>query len=144
MGNHRLERSVLKAMKHPHFVSALKVDKDCQVDPDWINDWVDLVALPICRNFDIQILRSEMIETKKGLHLQLSINRPIHDELANRIQWLLGDDCRRVDFNRARIRVGYAAWNKLFEAEGVRVVELYPSKVAAATLQLPSRGDSHS
>jgi len=24
--------------------------------------------------------------------------------LADRLQWLLGDDCRRVDFNRARIR----------------------------------------
>jgi hypothetical protein len=78
-----------------------------------------------------------MTKSKKGLHLYIGINPPIHAELANRLQWLLGDDCRRVDFNRARIRVGYPGFNKLFEAENARVFELYPCKVPAGTLQLP-------
>jgi len=139
-----LKRSVLQAIKHPHVVSALKIDKDCFVDPDWIEDWKGLVVMPVCRSFGIQVLRIVMTQTKKGLHLELTINPPIHDELANRIQWLLGDDCRRVDFNRARIRVGYAAWNKLFEAEDARVKELFLSKdPAGPMLKLPTGGVGH-
>ena len=37
-----------------------------------------------------------------------------------RLQWLLRDDSRRVDYNRARIKPGYPDWNKLFEDLGRR------------------------
>jgi hypothetical protein len=125
-------------------VSVLKIDKDCFVDPDWIRDWIYLVALPVCRNFGLELTSVRMTESRKGLHFYIGINPPVHAELANRLQWLLGDDCRRVDFNRARMRAGYPRFNKLFEPEDVRVVELYPCKVAAATIQLRNRGDTHS
>ena len=129
---------------HHNHVSVLKLDKDCFVDTDWIKDWVRLVVFPVCRSFSLQVTSIHMTESRKGLHFYIGINPPVHAELANRLQWLGGDDCRRVDFNRARTRVGYPGFNKLFEPEGVRVIELYPCKVAAATIQLPSRGDSHS
>ena len=51
---------------------------------------------------------------RKGFHLWIEITPAIDSELANRLQWLLGDDCQRVDFNRARIRSGLNEWNKLY------------------------------
>lgn len=164
--HHRLDRvSALLLL-----VSVLKIDKDCYVDLDWVRDWIRLAVLPICRSFGLQVTSVRMTESRKGLHFYIGINPPIRAELANRLHWILGDDARRVDFNRARIRAGYARWNKMFEAANARVVVLYSRfwpeqeetrakdeeivprkrgasrrtascKVAAATLQLPTRGD---
>ena len=58
---------------------------------------------------------------KKGIHLYITIWPPVEAMLADRLQWLLGDDCVRVDFNRARIRAGLQGWNKLFEVTGRRL-----------------------
>ena len=124
-------RSVLQAMKRPLVVSVLKIDKDCYVNQDWIRDWKCLVVLPVCRSFGLQVTSIRMTESKKGLHFYIGINPPVHAELANRIHWLIGDDCRRVDFNRARIHAGYVGWNKLFEPENTRVVELYSNRAEA-------------
>jgi hypothetical protein len=107
-------------------VSLLKLDKDCYVEKSWINDWIRLAALPICSNFGTRVDCVRMTKTRKGIHFYVAIGRPVRAELANRIQWLLGDDCRRVDFNRARIRVCYPRWNKLFEEENVSVATVYP------------------
>ena len=46
-------------------------------------------------------------------------------DLANQLQWLLGDDCQRVDFNRARIDSGLDEWSKLFEVPYVRLRTIY-------------------
>lgn len=105
-------------------VSVLKLDKDCYVPKSWVMDWVRLEVIPICRSFGIDVESVLMTKTRKGFHFYVGINPSIHAELANKIQWMLGDDCRRVDFNRARIRVGYARWNKLFEEGEVKVI--YP------------------
>jgi hypothetical protein len=35
---------------------------------------------------------------------------------ANMLQWLLLDDHGRVDFDRARISVGFDEWSKFFES----------------------------
>jgi hypothetical protein len=56
----------------------------------------------------------------KGFHAYLKIRPPIHPELANRIQFLLGDDCHRVSLNRARIWAGLNEWDKLFEHIGAQ------------------------
>ena len=45
--------------------------------------------------------------------------------MANRVQWLLRDDCQRVDYNRARIESGLNEWNKLFEVSGKKPRILY-------------------
>jgi hypothetical protein len=61
----------------------------------------------------------------KGLHFYIDVTPAIEAEVANKLQFLLGDDCRRVDFNRARIHSGLNEWNKLFERAGARVMKIY-------------------
>lgn len=98
----------------------IQFDRDCCVPKSWIVNWVRLVVVPVCRSFGVDAEYVCMTKTRKGLHFYIGINPPIHAELSNKLQWLLGDDCRRVDFNRARIRVGYGGWNKLFERIGAK------------------------
>jgi hypothetical protein len=97
-------------------INTLKIDKDCFVDGDWLRDYLRLVIIRTCRSFNVNVLSVKMCPSrKKGFHLYIEIDPPIEPDLANRLQWLLGDDCQRVDFNRARIRSGLKEWNKLFE-----------------------------
>jgi len=62
---------------------------------------------------------------RKGLHFYIHVTPPVEADLANRLQWVLGDDCQRVDYNRARIESGLNEWNKLFEEVGIRLVRIY-------------------
>jgi hypothetical protein len=110
--------------------SILKIDKDCHVDQSWIQDYVRVVR-SVCRMKRVRVAFVEMGRSKKGLHFYIGIQPRVSSELANRLQWLLGDDCRRVDYNRARIRSRYPDWNKLFERIGQRFVTLYRCKISA-------------
>jgi hypothetical protein len=49
----------------------------------------------------------------------------IHIDPANRLQYLLGDDANRVDYNQARINSGLPEWNKLFETVGRQIRIVY-------------------
>jgi len=103
----------------------LKIDKDCFVDKQWIQNYVDLI-LSECRRFNITILSIRMCNSRrKGLHFYIKVSPPIDADLANQLQWLLGDDCQRVDFNRARIDSGLDEWSKLFEVPHVRLRTIY-------------------
>jgi len=101
----------------------LKIDKDCFVDEDWIQEYVRM-AIMTCRLKGVEVLRIRKSRTRKGFHLYLDIAPPVEAELANQLQWLLGDHCGKVDRNRARIRSGLQRWNKLFErpSAGLRAV----------------------
>jgi hypothetical protein len=113
-------------------VDVLKIDKDCHVDESWIQDYARVVR-SICHMKRVNVASVEMGHSKKGLHFYIGIQPRVSSELANRLQWLLGDDCRRVEYNRARIRSHYPDWNKLFEDLGRRFWVLYRSKVPAGT-----------
>ena len=105
--------------------SVLKIDKDCQVPAQWLQDYVS-AAKAICNPHGVRILSIQKTNSrKKGMHLYISIQPPAEAMLADRLQWLLGDDCRRVDFNRARIRAGLEEWNKLFELPDRRFRTIY-------------------
>ena len=110
-------------------VSVLKVDKDCYVTRGWITDWARLVVVPVCGRFGVKVEEIHKTNSRKGVHFYIRISPSVHAELANRLQWLLGDDCRRVDFNRARIEVRYAAWNELFEREKPTFSLIYPPRI---------------
>ena len=103
----------------------LKIDKDCVVDKNWIDNYVATI-LQITANYCLDV---ETIKTcyskKKGMHFYIKINDKIDAEVANMIQWLLGDDSKRVDFNRARIQSGLVEWNKLFEVPQRRLKTIY-------------------
>jgi len=106
----------------------LKIDKDCFVDPDWIQDYVRM-TIATCRLKRVRVVRICMSRSRrKGFHFYIDIAPPVEAELGNRLQWLLGDDCRRVDRNRARIRSGLDEWNKLFETARSRFRTIYRSR----------------
>jgi hypothetical protein len=66
--------------------------------------------------------------THHGRHYCIEIDPPVDAHTANILQYLLGDDPRRVNFNRARINSRLAHWNILFEAVGRKMTTLYPRK----------------
>jgi len=106
-------------------MSILKIDKDCFVDRDWLVDYMRLIVRT-CQLHGVTVLFVKMCRSrKKGFHLYIEITPAIEPELANRLQWLLGDDSARVDFNRARIRSGLNEWNKLFEEPRRRLRTIY-------------------
>lgn len=103
----------------------LKIDKDCFVDIDWTRNYLDLV-LSECSRFGIAVLRIRVCNSKsKGVHLYIDIRPYVDAELANQLQYLLGDDPCRVDHNRARINAGLEEWNKLFEKPDVKSKTIY-------------------
>jgi len=107
-------------------VSELKIDKDCFVDWDWIEDYVHVVIVPVCRSLSATVQTVRTCNSKrKGIHFYIKIDPPVEATLANRLQWLLGDDSARVDFNRARIESGLSEWNKLFEVANRRLRTIY-------------------
>jgi len=106
-------------------VGVLKIDKDCFVDGDWLEDYIRLMV-HACRFHGVTVLSVKVCRSRvKGFHLYIEISPAIDSELANRLQWLLGDDSARVDFNRARIRSGLNEWNKLFEEPRKRLRTIY-------------------
>ena len=108
-----------------HEISLLKIDKDCEVDGDWTEDYVRLIVT-ICRQHRIRVLSIKMSRSqRKGVHYYVEIDPPMEAEYANRLQWLLGDDPQRVNFNRARIASGLTEWNKLFETSSGRLRTIY-------------------
>lgn len=105
--------------------SELKVDQDCFVDQEWLEDFIAHARI-ICKHFGISVKSIRVCESKRrGLHFYIAISPPVEATLANRLQWLLGDDSMRVDFNRARIGAGFTEWNKLFEVIGRRLKTIY-------------------
>ena len=106
-------------------MNELKIDKDCFVDQDWIESYIKVIV-DICSKRGITAESIKMCNSKKkGLHFYVKINPPIEPSLANQLQWLLGDDSQRVDFNRARIESGLVEWNKLFEVASRRLKTIY-------------------
>ena len=61
----------------------------------------------------------------KGFHAYINITPSLHAELANRLQFLVGDDRHRVSLNRARMRTGLNKWNKLLENIGAKSRMVY-------------------
>jgi hypothetical protein len=110
----------------------LKIDKDCHVPLDWVRDDFVQLAIAACKSYHTRIISIKKTNSrKKGIHLYIEIWPPVDSETANRLQWLLGDDCRRVDFNRARINVGLLEWNKLFEVAGTQIRPIFKNKQRA-------------
>ena len=102
-------------------VSVLKIDIDCVVDREWLDDWERLVVNPVCAAFSVSV-KSMVVSPSfhKGFHAYVHFAPAVDPELANRLQFLLGDDRHRVSLNRARIWAGLNEWNKLLEEDTAR------------------------
>jgi hypothetical protein len=107
-------------------IDTLEIDKDCVVSSKWLRDYVHTVIIPVCQAHGVKVLSIEYnLSRTKGFHLRIHITPSVHANLALRLQFLLGDDAKRVSKNRARIRVGLPNWNKLHEEEHVRYQTIY-------------------
>jgi hypothetical protein len=107
--------------------SILKVDKDCYIDSALEQEYIQ-DSLAILSRHGITVLKIEATRTYHGGHYYLYLAEPVGAHTANRLQYLLGDDSKRVDYNQARIDSVLTGWNKLFEAAGRKLVTLYRTK----------------
>jgi len=92
--------------------SVLKIDKDCFVDPGLNMEYVRTI-LYTCRKYEFKVLWVKSSRSRHGMHFYIKIKPAVEAHVANNLQYLLGDDAKRVAFNRARIESGVAEWNKL-------------------------------
>jgi hypothetical protein len=108
----------------PAKTTILKIDKDCHVDPILNMEYVRTI-LHVCRKFALKVLWIRSSRSRHGMHFYIKIKPGVRAEVANNLQYLLGDDAKRVAFNRARIESGVAEWNKLFERLGTKLTTVY-------------------
>jgi len=106
-------------------VSILKIDKDCHMTKDWIQDYLWLI-LAVCRRYQVKVVSVEMCHSRrKGIHFYVEIAPSVKAEVANKLQFLLGVDWQRVGFNQARIYSNFNEWNKLFERPDCKLRTIY-------------------
>jgi hypothetical protein len=105
-------------------ITVLKIDKDCHVDKlleqEYVRQSIEILSKHHVRAFWIRATR-----TGKGSHYYIHIIPSVDASTANRLQYLLGDDAKRVSLNQARINSGLEDWNLLFEVVGSRLRTLY-------------------
>jgi len=115
----------------------LKVDKDCLVGMELHREYIRAI-IETCRRRGIKAMWIKSTQTRHGIHFYIKIDPPVDAHTANNLQYLLGDDARRVDYNRARINSRLMGWNKLFEAVGRRRKTIYSD--AATKAEESTRG----
>jgi len=116
----------------------LKIDKDCFVDPELNMEYVRTI-LHTCRKYELKVLWVKSSRSRHGMHFYIRIKPAVEAHMANNLQYLLGDDTKRVAFNRARIESRVAEWNKLFEKPNVKpstVYRSYSTRVGEANIQV--------
>jgi hypothetical protein len=104
--------------------NVLKVDKDCHIDRQLEQQYIQ-DSIAILRKHGITVEQIKATRTYHGRHYYITIHPPVDAHTANNLQYLLGDDSKRVGFNEARINSKLAHWNILFEAVGRKLMTLY-------------------
>lgn len=120
--------------------NTLKIDKDCFVNSRLNMEYVRTV-LHTCRKYGVTIQWIRYSKSRHGMHFYIRIKPSLSPKIANNLQYLLGDDAKRVEFNRARIESGLAEWNKLFEKPNVKLNTIYhnySTKVADTDIEVES------
>ena len=102
----------------------LKIDKDCFVEADLEREYAQTVV-DTCRKHGIKVVWIKSTQTQHGTHFYIKTNPPVDALTANNLQYLLGDDSKRVAFNKARVKSGLPGWNKLIERPNVRLRTIY-------------------
>jgi hypothetical protein len=110
----------------PEKESVLKVDKDCHIDRQLERVYVQ-ESVAMLRKYHLKVLSITATRTRHGRHYYFEIDQPVDAHTANNLQYLLGDDAKRVGFNEARINSKLAHWNILFEAVVGKLWTLYPN-----------------
>jgi hypothetical protein len=113
----RHEKRILKT-------NILKIDKDCFVNPELNLEYLRTI-LQTCEKYELKVLWIKSSRSRHGMHFYIKVKPALEPHVANNLQYLLGDDAKRVAFNRARIESGSDEWNKLFERANARVTMVY-------------------
>ena len=93
----------------------LMIDLDLTVDKPWLQHYRRNVKL-VLESYGLGVTAIRITPSRnRGYHVRIYLSRPVPAETANMLQWILCDDHGRVDFNRARINVGFDEWSKFFE-----------------------------
>jgi len=94
----------------------LKIDLDITVDNSWLQHYRRIAEL-ILGLFGLKATVIRIVPSRsRGYHVSIYLDKYVPAGFANMLQWLLLDDHGRVDFDRARINVGFPEWCKFFEA----------------------------
>jgi hypothetical protein len=117
----------------------LKLDKDAFVSPDVDKKYIRNV-LDICRGQGVQVLKIKSTLSRHGRHYYIKIDPAVDARTANNLQYLLGDDAKRVAFNKARIESGLDEWNKLFEVPGRKLRTIYKLPNCQSSKSLLNKG----
>lgn len=92
----------------------LKIDLDITVDVRWLQQY-RCIAVLILQFFGLQATVIRIVPSRsRGYHVSIYLDKYVPAGFANMLQWLLLDDHGRVDFDRARINVGFPEWCKFF------------------------------
>lgn len=102
----------------------LKIDKDCVVNLDLQREYIQTV-IDICNKRRVKVIWIKRTDTAHGIHYYVKITPPVDAATANKLHYLLGDDSKRVGFNKARIESGLVEWSKLFERANCKMKTLY-------------------
>jgi len=102
----------------------LKIDKDCVVNAKLQREYVGTI-LDICGKRGVEVLWIKRTDTAHGVHFYIKISPPVDAVMTNNLHYLLGDDSKRVGFNKARIESGLVEWSKLFERANCRMTTIY-------------------
>ena len=105
-------------------ISTLKVDKDCHVEKSLEEEWTQQTIAILLRHH-VRVRWIKATRTRKGPHYYIRIDPSVDADTANRLQYLLGDDAKRVALNQARINSRLNDWNLLFEKSDARRRLLY-------------------
>lgn len=93
----------------------LMIDLDITVDKSWLIHYRRIARL-ILESFGLKATAIRITPSRsRGYHVRIYLNRTVQAKTTIMLQWLLLDDHGRVDFNRARINIGFDEWDKFFE-----------------------------
>jgi len=93
----------------------LMVDLDLVVDERWLQHYRRKVTL-VLESYGLSATAIIITPSRsRGYHVRIYLNAAIPAQTANMLQWLLCDDHGRVDFNRARINIGFDEWDKFWQ-----------------------------
>jgi hypothetical protein len=94
--------------------NVLQIDKDCRVSGELELLYIRDSVLTLARH-GIRVLLVRAKQSCHFRHYYFHITPAVDTQTANDLQFLLGDDAKRVAYNQARINSGLKEWNRLFE-----------------------------
>jgi len=104
--------------------NVLKVDKDYEPDSALQRQYVQDTIITLAGH-NLKVVWIKTSKTQHGRHYYIKINRPVDALRTNELQYLIGDDPKRVAYNEARIRSSLRGWNKLFEGLDAKLATIY-------------------